>query len=92
MVPNGALFNPRCVVSKRRNEKMDCVFGTPKQQNEGLIKKSPVPNCLKVDEKEEVLSAMVDDEDGARKRTRDEIFFEGHCGSGNLCGDNYCSC
>ncbi len=41
---------------------MDCVFGTPKQQNEGLLKKSPGPNCRKVDEKEEV--SMADDEDG----------------------------
>ncbi len=41
---------------------MDCVFGRPKQQNEGLIKKSDGPNCLKVDEKEEV--SMADDEDG----------------------------
>ncbi len=41
---------------------MDCVFGTPKQQNEGLIKKSDGPNCPKVDEKEEV--SMAGDEDG----------------------------
>jgi|LakMenE18May11ns_1017448.scaffolds.fasta_scaffold8883518_1 hypothetical protein len=45
-----------------RNEKIDCVFGRPKQQNEGLIKKSPGPNCPKVDEIEEV--SMADDEDG----------------------------
>ena len=41
---------------------MDCIFGTPKQQNEDVIKKSDGPNCLKVDEKEEV--SMADDEDG----------------------------
>jgi hypothetical protein len=49
-------------VPKRRNEKMDCIFGTPKQQNEDVIKKSDGPNCLKVDEKEGVSTA--DDEDG----------------------------
>jgi hypothetical protein len=42
-----------------RNDKMDCVFGRPKQQNEGLIKKSDGSKCLKVDEKEEV--SMADD-------------------------------
>ncbi len=41
---------------------MDCVFGRPKQQNEGVIKNSGGSNCLKVDEKEEV--SMADDEDG----------------------------
>ena len=41
---------------------MDCVFGRPKQQNEGLLKKSDGSKCLKVDEKEEV--SMADDEDG----------------------------
>ena len=46
---------------------MDCVFGTPKQQNEGLIKKSPGPNCLKVDEKHEV--SMADYEDGKQETT-----------------------
>jgi hypothetical protein len=46
----------------RRNDIMDCVFGRPKQQNKGLIKISAGPNCLKVDEKQEV--SMADDEDG----------------------------
>ncbi len=43
---------------------MDCVFGTPKQQNKGLIKKFPGPNCLKVDEKEGVSMADDEHEDG----------------------------
>ncbi len=42
---------------------MDCAIGSsPKQQNEGLIRKTGGPNCLKVDEKQEV--SMADDEDG----------------------------
>ena len=44
---------------------MDCVFGRPKQQNEGLLKKSDGSKCLKVDEKEEV--SMADDEDGKQE-------------------------
>ena len=46
---------------------MDCVFGRPKQQNEGVFKKSDGSNCLKVDEKEEV--SMADDEDGKQETT-----------------------
>ena len=46
---------------------MDCVFGRPKQQNEGLIKNSDGWKCLKVDEKEEV--SMADEEDGKQETT-----------------------